>query len=262
MAPSKYIQREKSMIEYTKLNSAAIDRWVEGGWEWGQPISHEAFVRAQKGDWSVLLSPTKPVPKDWFPPLRGCKLLGLASGGGQQMPIFAALEAQCTVLDYSQKQLESERVFSEQEGYSIKIVHADMTKPLPFGDGSFDLIFHPISNCYVQEVFPIWQECFRVLRPGGTLLAGVDNGLNFIFDDEQTTLTYPLPYNPLKNAALYEQCLKTGDAVQFSHTTEEQLRGLLKAGFQLQDLYEDTNGTGKLHEYGVPTFLAFKAQKP
>ena len=171
------------------------------------------------------------------------------------MPIFAALEAQCTVLDYSQKQLESERVFSEQEGYSIKIVHADMTKPLPFGDGSFDLIFHPISNCYVQEVFPIWQECFRVLRPGGTLLAGVDNGLNFIFDDEQTTLTYPLPYNPLKNAALYEQCLKTGDAVQFSHTTEEQLRGLLKAGFQLQDLYEDTNGTGKLHEYGVPTFL-------
>ena len=101
-----------------------------------------------------------------------------------------------------------------------------------------------------------------MLRPGGTLLAGVDNGLNFIFDDEQTTLTYPLPYNPLKNAALYEQCLKTGDAVQFAHTTEEQLRGLLKAGFQLQDLYEDTNGTGKLHEYGVPTFLAFKAQKP
>ena len=205
--------------------------------------------------------PNQACPKEWFPPLFGCRLLGLASGGGQQMPIFAAQGAVCTVLDYSQKQLESERLFSERQGYPITILHADMTKPLPFEDESFDLIFHPISNCYVAEVAPIWQECHRILRTGGILLAGVDNGLNFVFDDAQKSLCHPLPYHPLKDAALYRQCMESGDALQFSHTIEEQLRPLLKAGFALEDLYEDTNGEGNLHAYGIPTFLAFRAVK-
>jgi hypothetical protein len=36
---------------YTDLNARTIDRWVESGWEWGTPISHEEFLRAQSGDW-------------------------------------------------------------------------------------------------------------------------------------------------------------------------------------------------------------------
>lgn len=250
------------MFDYTQFNSKVIDRWAEEGWEWARPISHQQFQRAKKGDWHVLLTPTKPVPKEWFPSLCGCRLLGLASGGAQQMPIFSALGAECTVLDYSKKQLESERAFAEQEGYSIELLRADMTKPLPFQSESFELIFHPVSNCYVQEVFPIWKECFRILRKGGVLLAGVDNGINFIFDEEQKELKYALPYQPLQNPELFRQCMEQGDALQFSHTTEEQLRTLLQAGFQLEDIYEDTNGTGRLHEFGVPTFLAFLARKP
>ena len=83
---------------YADINSAAIDQWVRDGWEWGQEISHETYLRAKQGDWSVLLTPTKPVPKEWFCPMQGAKILGLASGGGQQIPIFTALGAQCTVL--------------------------------------------------------------------------------------------------------------------------------------------------------------------
>ena len=55
----------------------------------------------------MVLTPTKPVPHEWFGELKGKKVLGLASGGGQQMPIFAALGASCTVLDYSPRQLDS-----------------------------------------------------------------------------------------------------------------------------------------------------------
>jgi ubiquinone/menaquinone biosynthesis C-methylase UbiE len=58
----------------------------------------------------------------------GAKLLGLASGGGQQMPIFTALGANCTVLDYSERQLDREREVAKREGYDINIVKADMTK--------------------------------------------------------------------------------------------------------------------------------------
>jgi len=152
-------------MDYTDQNAAVIDRWVAEGWQWGKPISHDTFLQAKQGHWQVLLTPTKPVPADWFPDLRGKQVLGLASGGGQQMPIFTALGAVCTVLDYSPRQIESERMLARREGYEINAVRGDMTKPLPFADDSFDLIFHPVSNCYVRDVAPIWQECRRVLRP-------------------------------------------------------------------------------------------------
>ena len=162
---------------YQAVNSAVIDRWVAEGWEWGKPIAHETYLRAKAGKWDVLLTPTKAVPHEWFGDLAGKRVLGLASGGGQQIPVFTALGARCTVLDYSAAQLESERMVAAREGYAVECVQADMTKPLPFADASFDLIFHPVSNCYVEQLDPIWRECARVLKPGGVLLVGFDNGL-------------------------------------------------------------------------------------
>ena len=250
------------MENYQEINSVTIDRWVEEGWEWGKPISHQEYAEAKAGNWKMLLTPTKPVPKDWFPELRGRRVLGLASGGGQQMPIFAALGADCTVLDYSERQLESERLVARREGYSIEIVRADMAKPLPFADASFDLIFHPVSNCYIQDVLPVWKECARVLRPGGLLLSGMDNGFNYLFEgDNESVITGNLPFDPLRNPAQMEILRRDDAGVQFSHTIEEQLAGQLRAGLELLDVYEDTNGAGFLHEHGVPTFWATLARK-
>lgn len=246
---------------YREVNSSVIDRWVEEDWEWGRPITHEVYVKATAGEWDVLLTPTKPVPKAWFPPFTGTKILGLAAGGGQQMPIFTALGAECTVMDYSQRQLDSELMVATREGYAIHIVKADMTQRFPFEDESFDVIFHPVSNCYIENVLHVWDECHRVLRKGGVLVAGLDNGMNYIFDDEETTLKRPLPFNPLHDSQLYQECLEHDLGIQFSHTLEEQIGGQLKAGFTVTDLYEDTNGTGKLHDYRVPTFIATRALK-
>lgn len=247
-------------MKYTEINAKTIDRWVDEGWEWGVPISHGQFSDALKDKWSMVLTPTKPVPKEWFPDMGGKKVLGLASGGGQQMPIFAALGAECTVLDYSEKQIMSELAVADREGYKIDAIRADMTKALPFDDNSFDLIFHPVSNCYIEDVEHVWKECYRILKKGGRLMAGLDNGINFLFDDEKE-IKYRLPFNPLQNPELLKSLEKGDDGIQFSHTLEEQIRGQLKVGFKLLDLYEDTNGTGLLHEFGIPTFWATLAIK-
>ena len=249
-------------MDYQDVNAETIDRWVKEGWQWGRPIDHETYQRAFKGEWDVVLTPTKPVPHAWFGELRGKKVLGLASGGGQQMPVFAARGAICTVLDYSEAQLNSERAVASREGYDIEIVRADMTKPLPFSNDTFDLIFHPVSNCYVEQVEPIFSECYRVLKPGGALLCGLDNGFNYLFEEDETRVVNALPYNPLKNPAQMERARRNDDGVQFSHTLEEQIGGQLRAGFLLRDLYEDTNGEGRLHELNVPCFLATMAIKP
>ncbi|GAB7568675.1 MULTISPECIES: hypothetical protein [unclassified Gemella] len=79
------------MKTYQDINKETIDRWVEEGWEWGKPISHDEYINAKNGEWKVLLTPTKAVPHDWLGDLKEKKILGLASGGGQQMPIFTAL---------------------------------------------------------------------------------------------------------------------------------------------------------------------------
>ncbi|MBQ1491697.1 MAG: class I SAM-dependent methyltransferase, partial [Blautia sp.] len=217
---------------YQDINAETIDRWAAEGWAWARPLSHEAYERAVQGDWEVHLTPTKPVPKDWLGTLKGKKVLGLASGGGQQMPIFAALGAECTVLDYSPAQLESERMVAEREGYEIRIIRGDMTKPLPFEEEEFDLIFHPVANCYVEEVEGIWRECYRVLKRGGRLLAGLDNGMNFLVDTQEERIINHLPFNPLKNEEQRRQLEKEDGGMQFSHTMEEQVGGQLRAGFR------------------------------
>ncbi|MCL2092836.1 MAG: class I SAM-dependent methyltransferase [Treponema sp.] len=257
------------MDSYAELNAQAIDRWVGKGWIWGIPMGPEEFARAKAGDWKVLLTPLKPVPQEWFLPflkegsLKGTRLLGLASGGGQQMPVFSALGAECTVLDYSERQLESERLVAQREAYDITLVRADMTKPLPFPDGSFDLIFHPVSNCYIEDVNHVWRECMRILRSGGVLLAGMGNGVSYLFDDEDPLrVVHKLPYNPLKNPELYKKSMEDPEdgSIQFSHTLEDQLGGQLRAGLTLRDLYEDfdTEGVGEYY----PTFWASRAVKP
>jgi len=251
---------------YTEINSKAIDKWVEDDWEWGKPVSPEAFAEAKNSKWDVVLTPQKPVPHEWFLPflknerLDGVKLLGLASGGGQQMPIFAALGADCTVMDYSDNQLNNERIVSEREGYKINIVKADMTKRLPFDDDSFDVIFHPVSNCYIEDVYHVWNECFRILRKGGVLLSGVNTAVSFLCDEANPLLIVnKMPYNPLKDKALYEKCMQEDGSLQFSHSLEEQIGGQLKTGFVLAGLYED-HGTDVVDEY-IPAFVATRAVK-
>ena len=249
-------------MDYTEVNAQTIDRWVREGWEWGVPVSHQAYLDAVAGNWDVVLTPIKPVPKAWFGDLKGKHILGLACGGGQQMPIFAALGAVCTELDYSPAQLESARMVSQREGYDIRNIRADMTKPLPFDDCSFDLIFHPGSNCYVREVRPIFRECFRVLKPGGVLLGGYDMGINFLVDEKEERIVNSLPFDPIANPALMAELQQSDSGVQFSHTLEDQIGGQLAAGFQITALYEDTNGYGRLHDMGIPTFAAIRAVKP
>lgn len=249
-------------MNYQDINAQAVDSWCKSGWQWGKAISHEEYQKALNGEWDVVLTPTKAVPHGWFGDLKGKSILGLASGGGQQIPIFSALGAKCTVLDYSSEQCAREKEVAQREGYDVQIVQFDMTQPLPFADETFDLIFHPVSNCYVEKVKPIFKECFRVLKKGGVLLCGLDNCIIYVFDDTETEIKYKLPFNPLRDSQQYEDSIKHDWGIQFSHTLEEQLGGQLEAGFILTNLYEDTSGSGKLHEYNIPTFLATRAVKP
>ncbi len=249
------------MKSYQDINKETIDKWIEEGWEWAKSISHEEYIDAKNGNWNVLLTPTVPVPHEWIGNIKDKKILGLASGGGQQMPIFNALGAKCSVIDYSSKQIESEYKVAKREGYTIEAIEGDMSKKLPFNDETFDIVFHPVSNCYVEDVQHIFNEAYRVLKKGGTFLAGLNNEINYIVDQNEKDIVWKMPFNPLKDEKAKEFMVKENAGMQFSHNMTEQIGGQLKAGFTLVDIYEDTNGFGRLHELNIKTYIATKSIK-
>jgi hypothetical protein len=108
-------------------------------------------------------------------------------------------------------------------------------------------VFHPVSNVYAENLKPVWNECFRVLKWNGRLLSGFFNPAYFLFDHDEAantgvlTVKYSLPYSDLESLPKekLESLKKEGLSFQFGHTLEDQIRGQLAAGFVICDLYED-----------------------
>jgi len=253
-------------------NRAAWDGEVERGNRWTVPVEDEDIAAARRGDWQILLTPSKPVPRAWFPDVAGADVLCLASGGGQQGPILAAAGASVTVLDNSPLQLERDSRVAERHRLPVRTVEGDMADLSAFPSASFDLIVHPVSNCFVPEVRPVWAECFRVLRAGGVVLAGFNNPAVYLFDydlmEEEGLLQvkYPLPYADLTSLSApdLKRYVDAGEPLAFSHTLEDQIGGQLDAGFVLTGLYEDVDAGEEadlLNDY-LPPFIATRATKP
>ena len=256
-------------MDVRSYNREAWNREVEGENPWTIPVSAEVIAAAKNGEWNVLLTPTHPVPRSWFPSLIGNDILCLASGGGQQGSIFCAAGGHVTVFDNSPKQLAQDRMVADREGFIMRTIEGDMRDLSVFPDSSFDIVFHPISNLFVPDIRPMWRETFRVLRQGWILLAGFVNPIQYIFDldimeDEGILdVKYSIPYsdlsslNPEKRSKYFER----GWPVEFGHSMEDQIGGQLDAGFNLTGFYEDADPTLKLSKY-IPIYIATRAVKP
>jgi SAM-dependent methyltransferase len=262
------MSRTEPTLNVRKYNRYAWDTQVDKKNKFTIPVSSDTIADARRGEYSVLLTETKPVPREWFPPFLGLNLLGLASGGGQQGPVFAALGANVTIFDNSPAQLERDRMVAKRDGLSLRTVEGDMRDLSAFADGSFDLVFHPVSNVFCPEVRPVWREAFRVLRKGGILLAGSANPIYYMVGthaDEQETLQikYSIPYSDLKSMDPddLEICIEEATPLEFGHSLTDLLGGQADAGFAIIGFYEDICPDSPISKYH-PTYLATRAVKP
>ncbi len=252
-------------MDIRSFNRDAWDRQVQSGRNpWTIPVSSELIARARTGDWSIVLTENKPVPREWFPPLQGLKILGLACGGGQQGPILAAAGADVTIFDNSPAQLARDHEVSERENLNIRTVEGDMHDLSVFADESFDLIFHPVSNLFIDEIKPVWKEAYRALRYGGTLLAGFMNPVFYLFDWEDMekgimNAKHKIPFSDVKTYGM-DRIQQEDRPAEFGHSLSDQLAGQLDAGFAIIGLYEDHHNQAKLSEY-IETYLATRAVK-
>lgn len=233
-------------IDILSYNREAWNRQVAEKNEWTLPVSAETVARARGGDWKIVLTPLKPVPKDWWPAsLQGLHVLGLASGGGQQGPILAAAGANVTIFDNSPAQLAQDELVAKRDGLSLRLEQGDMKDLSRFASESFDLIVHPCSNCFVPDVLPVWREAYRVLRKGGLLLSGFTYPIAFALDPELEEkgifqIKYKIPTSDLSlTEAERRRYTDAGEPLAFGHTLGDQIGGQIAAGFSITGFFED-----------------------
>lgn len=258
-------------IDITEYNRDSWNREVDNGNEWTLPVSTEEVNKAKEGDAKFLLTPEIFVPESWYADIKGKKALLLASGGGQQGPLFAALGADVTVFDNSENQLSQDRMVAERDGLDIKTVQGDMKDLSVFDDETFDFIFHPVSNCFVPDINPVWEEAYRVLKKGGTMIAGFTNPVAYIFDFNKMDIgelevKYKIPYSDTEQLPRdeLEERMQRHEALEYGHSLDDQIGGQLRAGFHLIGFYEDkwdAYGWKKLSEH-IAGFIATRALKP
>lgn len=254
-------------IDVRAYNRDIWNNEVRNGNKWTVPVSSDVIDAARRDDWHIVLTPHKPIPREWFGSLEGARVLCLASGGGQQGPILAAAGAEVTVYDNSPAQLAQDRLVADRDGLVINTVEGDMRDLSVFPDASFDLIVHPCSNSFVPDILPVWREAWRVLKKGGALLAGFANPILYIFEEELLDygvfrVVNSLPFSDLTDLSpeRMQRRMERRETLQFSHTLDTQIGGQIEAGFVIAGFYEDTWNEYPISRF-APMFIATRAVK-
>jgi SAM-dependent methyltransferase len=254
-------------MDILEHNRQAWNQEALKGNKWTIPVGEAEIAAASQGSYTILLTPYKPLPAAWLGDVRGRRVLCLASGGGQQGPLLAAAGAAVTVFDNSDEQLKRDRQVAEAFKLNLKTVQGNMQDLSVFPDETFDLIVHPVANCFLDDILPVWRESYRVLKVYGRLLAGFANPLMYIVDWEEADRTgrpefrHSIPYSDIRSLSpqAKQKYVDEKQPFEFGHSLADQIQGQIAAGFIIAGFYED-KGEALLDEF-TDEFIATQAIK-
>ncbi|MBK5200248.1 MAG: methyltransferase domain-containing protein [Spirochaetaceae bacterium] len=256
------------MKEYIKNNAKAWDFESSNNNFWTVSASKKSIENAKNGNIEVYLTPMKFVKKSWISQIKGKKILALACGGGQQSIIFSAAGADVTVLDISKNQIDNDIKVANENRLKLKTLVGDMQDLSMFKDNTFDMIYNPTSTCFIDDLQTTYNECYRVLKVGGTLLTSATNPALYLFDEKKELkgtlkIKYTIPYSDIKSLSEKKitKMIEKHDTFEFSHTWDVLLGGLFKAGFIVEDMYSDYSGFEIVDSFIHDCYFALRAKK-
>jgi len=189
------------------------------------------FQRYLEGEIQTLPEPYEGLyPVSIFADMQEKDVLCLASGGGQQSPVFGLLGAHVTVIDLAKGQLEGDRKAADHYGYKVKTVQADMRDLSALEDNSFDLIYQANSIGYVPDVRPVFNEAARVLRKSGLYRSVFGNPATAFMEWDGKHYSISKPYAETFN--------RRDEAIDHHHYMDDIFNGLLDARFAIRRVHE------------------------
>ena len=173
--------------------------------------------------------------------IAGQRLLCLAAGGGRQGPLYAATGAVVTVVDVSAAQLELDREVAATRKLTLKTVQTSMDDLSMFETAEFDIVIHPVSTCYVDDLQGVYQSVARVIRPGGIYVSQHKQPTSMQADVAPSPSGYELtePYyrkGPLP--AVVGSLHREEGTLEYVHRWEQLVGMMCRAGFVIEDLTE------------------------
>lgn len=212
-----------------------IDNLVTKNVNWTASASKEQLYAARAGKLKLPFY-DREVPEDWLRDIKGKRVLCLAGAGGLQAPLLACAGADVTVIDISNKMLDKDREVAKNENLHIEIVKGNMYDLSVFSDCYFDYIINPPSLMYIPELSVVFRECYRVLNKGGALIMMAPNPINYVCDyiDDGNGGYYKAVHRMPFCSKDYDD----SDWIEYGHTMEEYLGGLIECGFFINGYVE------------------------
>ena len=109
----------------------------------------------------------RPAVREVLGDVRGRDVLDAGAAAGEHSAWLVAHGARVVALDASEAMVELART---RLGDAATVLRADLARPLPLADASFDVVLSSLTLHYLEDWIPTLRELARVLRPGGRLV--------------------------------------------------------------------------------------------
>ncbi len=252
-----------SKMDLSEQNRIAWDRMAKNGHPLAKPATDED-----------LSNPLKCVDEiGWLgDSIAGQHVLCLAAGGGRHSALYSTAGAIVTVVDISPGMLELDRQVAQERQLQVRLFEGTM-KSLPMlKDREFDIVVHPVSTCYIDDLMATYSEIARVLRPGGLYISQHKQPTNLQASLETTDGRYmielPIQGNLAATPPSSPSRLRETGTREVIHSLQALLGGMCRAGFSIEDLTEPQHG--KLDQpagtFGhrcafIPPYIRVKARR-
>jgi malonyl-CoA O-methyltransferase len=194
------------------------------------PKPETGAVRVGYDRWAViydheanpLIGLEEPVVREALADVSGLAVLDLGCGTGRHALWLAGRGAAVTAVDFSEGMMEKAR--AKPGADRVRFVAHDLHEPLPFADGSFDLVVSGLVLEHLGDLDAFFAGAHRVLRPGGRAVVSGMHPAMFL-KGVQARFTDP----------------DTGEKVQpgsFAHSVGDLVMAAVRAGFTLEGVDE------------------------
>lgn len=200
----------------------------------------------------------KRIVKGRFEHLRGEKLLDIGCGYGFYTDYFRSIGAKAVGVDGSEKMIEKAR-----ERYPLsEFFTADITKPLPFENERFDIVFSNQVFMDIEDADFVFAECNRVLKLGGLLYYSIVHPAfydgKWVEDEKgymyaKQTEKYIKPYRFTNRF--------WGETEHFHRPLSYYLNTAAKYGFVLKQTDEPVSYDGTVKNSDLPLFFFAEYEK-